>query len=264
MNLSIIVYSNDHSLKATLKDFYKDREEKLVFVNNCMEVLLKLIKGKENILFLDIENNQEDCIALIDIINRMYKKLPIVVFNKFKSLEEWRILKKSGVFFSTMKPVQLNILKDVTESIKLIKYKKTLITGGPMRSLNIALVLTANKTLRESFSYLFNEMEISYIFESKELNGLLRIMSLPLKSVFIEVNPFDQSSLDFIKLVKNLKPQLRIIAVSDYSTESDRIIEAGADHCFQRSVLEESKESIVDKFNVLMEKENHLEKNEIN
>ncbi len=263
MSFSIIVHTKDVSLKAKLKNFYKNRKERVIFKENCMAVLLQLVKEEGDALFLDMDNNKENCINLIDIVNRMYKKLPIVVFNKFKSLEEWRMLKRSGVFFSTMKPVQLSILKEVTESLKSIQYQKTLIMGGPMRSLNIALVLTANKTLRESFSYLFNEVEISYIFESKELNGLLRIMSLPLKSVFIEVNPFDKSGLDFIKLVKNLKPQLRIIAVSDYSTENDKIIQAGADHCFQRSVLQESKESIVDKFNVLMEKRNHLEKNEI-
>jgi len=263
MSFSIIVYTKDASLKAKLEDFYKNRKERVIYEENCMTVLLQLVKGEGNALFLDIDNNKENCITLIDIINRMYKKLPIVVFNKFKSLEEWRILKKSGVFFSTMKPVQLSIIKEVTESIKSIKYKKTLIMGGPMRSLNIALVLTNNNKLRESFSYLFNQMEISYIFESKELNGLLRIMSLPLKSVFIEVNPYDSNGLNFITLVRKLKPQLKIIAVSEYSSENDKIIEAGADHCFQRSVLEESKESIVDKFNVLMEKQNHLEKNEI-
>jgi len=264
MSYSIVVYSNDSSLKADLKVFFKNRKEDIFFENNGIAVILKLLNEEADVLFLDIDNNQKDYFTLLDILDRMYSKLPIVVFDKFDSLEELRILKQYGVFYSTMKPVQFSILKDITESIKSVKFDKFLIMGGNMRSLNIALILSTDKKLRESLSNLFDEMELSYIFESKELNGLLRIMSIPLKAVFIEVDPYDDEGLNFIKLIKSLMPQLTIIAVSNYCSDNDKIIKAGADYCILRSVLETSKKSIVEKFNVLMKKENQFEKNEIN
>ncbi|MFO7890736.1 MAG: response regulator [bacterium] len=264
MGFSIVVCSNDSSLKKSLRDFYTNREEKIYFEDNNLAVILKLITGKADALFLDMETGEKDYLQLIDILRRIYTKLPIVVFIENDSVEELILLKNYGVFYSALKPLQLNLLEDITESIKLINNKMSLIKGGVMRSLNIALVLSTNKKLRQNLSYIFNEMGISYIFESKELNGLLRILSFPLKAVFIDVNPYDKNGLDFIKLVKNISPQLKIIAVSGYSSENDIIIDAGADYCIEKSVLETSSESIVDKFNALMKKEKHLEKNKIN
>ena len=262
MSFSIVVYSHDTSFKTDLRKFFKNRKEKISYENNGIRVILRLIKEEANALFLDMNNNTKEYFKIIDILRRLYFRLPVVTFNASDSIEKLIQLKKYGVFYSTMKPVPFCILKEITKSIKLIKVEKIFIRGGYMKTLNIALVLSSNKTLRENFSHLFNEMGVSYVFESKELNGLLRIMSIPLKAVFIEINPYDKNGLDFIKLIKNLNPQLKIIAVSSYSSDNDLIIEAGADHCIDSSVIESSTDSIIEKFHVLMQ-EKHLEKKEI-
>jgi DNA-binding NtrC family response regulator len=262
MSFSIVVYSHDTSFKTDLKKFFEDREERISYENNSIRVILRLIKEEAHALFLDMNNNLRDYFKIIDILKRIYFRLPVVAFNASDSIEKLIKLKKYGVFYSTMKPVHFSILREITDSIKLIKFEKIFVRGGYMKTLNIALVLSSNNKLRENFSHLFNQMGVSYIFESKELNGLLRIMSIPLKAVFIEINPYDKSGLDFIKLIKNLNPQLKIIAVSSYSCDNDLIIEAGADHCIERSVIETEMDSIIEKFNALMQ-ENHLEKKEI-
>lgn len=265
MKYSITVVSNDFKLKQDIRKFYKGHSVDLFFENNRISALLQILKTKTDLFFIDMNgNDEEDDFSLIKLAHYIYPELSIITFSGNTSVERLRKLSQLGIFYCAVKPIQFIELEELMGSVQSAINKSNQIIyspGGNMKSLNIALVLSTEKEFRENISNLLNEMGISYIFESRELDALLRIISLPLKVVFLDVESDDDKSLDFIRLIKRLKPQLNLIALSNYFADDERIIEAGADYCFLRPVLESGIKSISDKFNNVLKIKKELEIN---
>jgi DNA-binding NarL/FixJ family response regulator len=116
-----------------------------------------------------------------------------------------------------------------------------------MSDLKIALVISADKEIRERFARLLNKVGVSYILESDKTTGIIRLLELDVSLVIVDMSIVHVNGADFIRLIKRLRPRVRLIAITSSTDKEyhDQLIESGAMYCFVKSVKEIITENIV-------------------
>ena len=111
-----------------------------------------------------------------------------------------------------------------------------------MKDLKIALIVSSNPDIRERISNILMKIDISLILERKKRKALERILHVDIKLVFVDIEPKDKESLDFIRLIKKMRPRVSIIALTNETDEKDqkKYLDAGALYCFVKPVEEET------------------------
>ncbi len=111
-----------------------------------------------------------------------------------------------------------------------------------MKDLKIALIVSSNPEIRERISNILMKIDISLILERKKRKALERILHVDIKLVFVDIEPKDKESLDFIRLIKKMRPRVSIIALTNETDEKDqkKYLDAGALYCFVKPVEEET------------------------
>ena len=111
-----------------------------------------------------------------------------------------------------------------------------------MKDLKIALIVSSNPDIRERISNILMKIDISLILERKKRKALDRILHVDIKLVFVDIEPKDKESLDFIRLIKKMRPRVSIIALTNETDEKDqkKYLDAGALYCFVKPVEEET------------------------
>jgi DNA-binding response OmpR family regulator len=111
-----------------------------------------------------------------------------------------------------------------------------------MKDLQIALILSSDPDIRERISNLLMKIDISLILESDRHKALERILHVDLKLVFVDIEPEDTEAVDFIRLIKKVRPRVSVIALTYESAEEEqeKYLKAGAMYCFVKPVEEET------------------------
>ncbi len=106
-----------------------------------------------------------------------------------------------------------------------------------MKRIQIALIVSADKGIRQKFARLFSKIGVSYILESSHTKAILRILEVGIKLGIVDITSDSQENLDFIKVMKWMRPRLSIIAIIDETMmdDHDKVINAGAKYCLVKS-----------------------------
>lgn len=106
-----------------------------------------------------------------------------------------------------------------------------------MKDLKIALIVSSNPDIRERISNLLMKIGISLILEKNKNQALERILHVDIKLVFVDIESDDQEGIDFIKLIKKVRPRVSIIALTPDAPKEDqkKYLDAGAMYCFIKS-----------------------------
>ena len=116
-----------------------------------------------------------------------------------------------------------------------------------LNKLNIVLIMSAADDIRKRFSRLLDRSGASYIFEREKTTALVRMLELNVKLMILDLQSADSSSIDFIRLIKRLRPRVSIIAViPDVPKASiDFLTDSGARYCIIKPVEESQAASMV-------------------
>ena len=105
-----------------------------------------------------------------------------------------------------------------------------------------ALIISADEDIRKRFSNMLNTIHASYLLESESSKALAIIRKMNLQVVILDLTSVSPEEIDFLHVVKKLRPGLPIIAITDDPSEEGRrtIIEKGAMCCIVKpcNVLE--------------------------
>jgi DNA-binding NarL/FixJ family response regulator len=101
--------------------------------------------------------------------------------------------------------------------------------GKPGQTIKLVLVVSSDEVVRERFARLLSRISTPYMLEREKAKALVRILELDVRILVVDVDNNDES-LDFIRLVKKMRPRLPILAVTSDSsrTEQDRLLDRGA------------------------------------
>ena len=120
-----------------------------------------------------------------------------------------------------------------------------------MKELKIALIISSNQDIRERISNLLMKIDVSLILERKKRLAIERILHLDLKLVFVDIEHEDTEAIDFIQLIKKLRPRLAIIAIIDEGLKElqKSLFDIGVMSCFIKPLTrEEEMKSILNGF----------------
>ena len=107
-----------------------------------------------------------------------------------------------------------------------------------MKDLKIALIISSNTDIRERISNLLMKIDISLILEREKRKALERILHVDIKLVFVDIEPEDKEAVDFIRLIKKMRPRVSVMALTRDASkvEQQKYLDAGAMYCFIKSI----------------------------
>ena len=112
-----------------------------------------------------------------------------------------------------------------------------------MKDLKIALIISSNQDIRERISNLLMKIDVSLILERKKRQAIERILHLDLKLVFVDIEQEDTEAIDFIQLIRKLRPRLAVIAIIDEGLVElqNHLFNIGVMSCFMKPLIREEK-----------------------
>ncbi|MBI4495700.1 MAG: NAD(P)H-dependent oxidoreductase subunit E [Deltaproteobacteria bacterium] len=102
---TILIGSGDHPLREYLFHQISDLGWSVRQAGLVSELLLKVKAGEADVLILDSSVEGVSSSDLIPMIKRMSPRLPIIALADDSSLELSRLLRREGIFFLAMKPI---------------------------------------------------------------------------------------------------------------------------------------------------------------
>ena len=109
--------------------------------------------------------------------------------------------------------------------------------GEKMEKIDITLIVSSDEDIRSRFANLLNQAGAAYVFESKQAVALLRILEIDFRLTIVDLDSIEDHNIDFIKVVRILRPRLPVIVIVDDSFKHayDEYLEAGASYCLVKS-----------------------------
>ena len=83
--------------------------------------------------------------------------------------------------------------------------------------MKVALVVSTDMRIRNLFSKLFQKLDISYLFERDRTQALIRILSIDLRLVIVDLDEDNPDEVNFIKVILKLRPRLYIIMITRHT-----------------------------------------------
>jgi CheY-like chemotaxis protein len=126
--------------------------------------------------------------------------------------------------------------------------------GKMMTELKIALIVSDDEAIRKRFSRLLSQIRAPYLLESDRPTAVARLIDLSVRVLIVDMLSNKEDDLDFLKIVKKLRPRVPIIAITDQIGEEarNRILEEGAKYCLIKSMKDQEVSEMV---NAMMESE---------
>ena len=118
MGASVVVATDDLSMRDELGPFFKNRDYVVSFEKIGSRAILKLLEQDVDIFILDLKDDDNSNLDLINIIQKTRPRLPIVALSEDTSIERVRDLVERGVFYCAMKPVQIAEMEKVVEAVE--------------------------------------------------------------------------------------------------------------------------------------------------
>ena len=81
-------------------------------------------------------------------------------------------------------------------------------------SVKIALVVSTDTRIRNLFSKLFRKLNVPYLFERDRTQALIRVLSIDLKLIIVDLEEDITDGIDFLKIILKLRPRLYIIMIT--------------------------------------------------
>jgi len=121
-----------------------------------------------------------------------------------------------------------------------------------MERVKTALILSSNQAIHDYFASLIQQTGNAYIVETKKIAALIYVLEYPLSFIIIDAVESIPELIDFMRVLKRLRPRLPILILMDeeFLDFEDQLIKEGATYCFLKK-NEESEFS--QKFNELFE-----------
>lgn len=117
-----------------------------------------------------------------------------------------------------------------------------------MCSLNIALLVSSDENIRHIFPRLFEKANVNYVLEQEDTRALVRLLEMETSLLVIDLDSDPVKGMDFLDLVKRLRPRLPIIVVlsSESETVHEQMKAAGALCCLVKPVREKHAKEWLD------------------
>ena len=128
MDSNVIISTKDLTFADELNSLFSKRNLIITVCNSQVTSILKILNQKIDLLILDFEKPNQDCLDFISIIKKTQPHLPIIVFAENPSIELVIELYNLGIFYWSLKPVseqETNMIIDAFESRK--NKKKTVL-----------------------------------------------------------------------------------------------------------------------------------------
>lgn len=116
-----------------------------------------------------------------------------------------------------------------------------------MEKIQVALIISKDEETRQKFADLFSKAGIPHVLESSHTKALLRILDMSIKLGIIGIEEDDKKNIDFLKVIRIIRPRLSLVAVIDETMieSHSKLIDAGADYCFVKTSRESEIQKIV-------------------
>lgn len=105
--------------------------------------------------------------------------------------------------------------------------------------MKIALIVSSDEDIRERFAKLLNQVGASYILERDRTKALMRVLTIDLRIIIVDMNFEMNNGLNFIQIIKKVRPRLPIIAITENSSKENynNLLDAGAMYCLIKPVM---------------------------
>jgi DNA-binding response OmpR family regulator len=102
-----------------------------------------------------------------------------------------------------------------------------------LNNLQIALIVSSDNEMRDRFSRLFKKIYVSFVLESDKITALMRILEMDIRIIIFDMESFPTNGIDFIRLIKKIKPRTPIITVTEEMSDEKykELLDAGAFYC---------------------------------
>ena len=116
-----IVYQDDLWVRS-LSTYFHSLGYQVESAKTVSEAIRKIRRGKMDILLLDDEIEEVKACDLVPIFKRINPKIQVIVISSQESVELAKRLRRSGIFYQAMKPIDLEEVRSAVEcALKKIK-----------------------------------------------------------------------------------------------------------------------------------------------
>ncbi len=122
MQQSVVINSQDSSLKNILNQFFEDKGIQAMFEPSASSAILCTIEKDVDMYLLDCSRNMKESLDLLRIIHRIKPALPVVAVCDGEDMEKLKKISEMGLFYRLFKPIQTGELDIMMEA--LLKYRK--------------------------------------------------------------------------------------------------------------------------------------------
>lgn len=118
-----------------------------------------------------------------------------------------------------------------------------------MIDFQIALIVSSDEEIRERFSRLINQIGATCIIEKDKEKALNRLLEVDVRLAIVDMDDDDRENLDFLSVMKKLRPKVPIIAITDDSTEKlrNQLFNQGVYCCFIKPLAKKDTEEMIGK-----------------
>lgn len=117
-----------------------------------------------------------------------------------------------------------------------------------MQTTKVALIVSCDYLIIQRFLNLLKNAGFTCLIESYRIAALFRILEMDVEVVLVDVEDGNIDVKDFLRIIKKLRPRLRIIAITDDASIEmrDRLLEEGVMFRIVKSIPEEQIASLID------------------
>jgi len=121
MNKDVIVLTKDIEFKKDINRLLTDRQYQAFFEEDDGRYLLKTLNHSSTFTILDLSYSSKAGVILVRILNKIKPGISMIVFNDKADKEEMRILKELGIFYYSIKPLKVEEMSMIIDSIMRIQ-----------------------------------------------------------------------------------------------------------------------------------------------
>ena len=119
--------------------------------------------------------------------------------------------------------------------------------GKRMTELKVALIVSNDEEIRIRFSGFLDQIQVPYLLESDRTTSIARLMDMDVRVLIVDMLHDDENGLDYLKVVKKLRPRVPIIAITDEIDDEaqNRLLDEGIKYCLTKRMKDQEISDLV-------------------